>query len=168
MSKTMVAIVSLRFPPPHEEGFAADAVDEGEAALEQDGSVKSDDGVDAGHGIAEEDDAGQQEGSDVFAPEQRPRLLFLRAGLSLGLGHLLHLADFDIGLFGGRERRSAVRAALNRPLRKSQRGDSVTKKLPTTKRIPGGMETQKICRHAWSLKAKRTAAFEARATSSTR
>ena len=43
----------------------------GQAALQEDSGVESDDEVDAGGGVAGEDDAGEQEGDDVFAPKQR-------------------------------------------------------------------------------------------------
>src|ERR1700712_2204178 len=56
-----------------------------------------------------------------------------------------------------RERSKARRAASFLPRGKTKREDSATKKLPTTKRRPGGRETQKMRRQAWSLKAKRVA-----------
>src|SRR5438067_11480855 len=71
-------------------------------------------------------------------------------------------------LSGVRDRSSAARAASGRPWRNSQRGDSDTMKLPSTNRIPGGSETQKIRRHAWSLKAKPVAALVDAVTSATR
>src|SRR5205823_7146788 len=69
---------------------------------------------------------------------------------------------------GVRERSSAARAASGRPWRNSQRGDSDTMKLPSTNRIPGGSEAQKIRRHAWSSKAKTVAALVDAVTSATR
>ena len=40
------------------------------------------------------------------------------------------------------------RACSLRPRRKSHRGDSATNKLPTRNRMPGGIDIQKIRRHA--------------------
>ena len=43
----------------------------GQAALEKDVGVESDDRIDAGGGVAGEDDAREQEGDNVFAAEER-------------------------------------------------------------------------------------------------
>ncbi len=51
-------------------------------------------------------------------------------------------------LFVGRERSSAAYALSFLPRRKSHRGDSLTMRLPMTKRSPGGSETQKMLRQA--------------------
>src|SRR3569833_253142 len=51
-----------------------------------------------------------------------------------------------------RERSNAARAASLLPRRNNQRGDSDTRKLPITKRMPGGRETQNMERQALSLK----------------
>src|SRR5271166_6149864 len=67
-----------------------------------------------------------------------------------------------------RERRSAFNAASFLPRWNNHRGDSATRKLPTTNRIPGGKDTQKILRHAASLYANSFAASPSFATSSTR
>src|SRR5208282_1682387 len=67
-----------------------------------------------------------------------------------------------------RERSNALNADSFFPLRKSQRGDSPTKKLPITKRIPGGSDTQKMPRHAVFLNANNREASPSCATLSTR
>src|SRR5580692_2207666 len=67
-----------------------------------------------------------------------------------------------------RERSRAAYAASFCPRRNSQRGDSDTTRLPSTNKIPGGSETQKILRHAVSLKAKSLAGSPRLATSWTR
>ena len=43
----------------------------GQPALEKDIGVESDDRIDAGGGVAGEDDAREQEGDDVFAAQKR-------------------------------------------------------------------------------------------------
>jgi hypothetical protein len=67
-----------------------------------------------------------------------------------------------------RDRRSAARASAILPFLWSHRGDSVTMKLPMTNTIPGGSDTQKMLRHAVSLKAMRRAGSPSLATSATR
>src|SRR5882672_2846006 len=69
---------------------------------------------------------------------------------------------------GLRERSRDARAASLLPRRNSHRGDSATKKLPTTNNRPGGNETQKMLRQAVSLKARSWAVSPSLATSSTR
>src|SRR5271170_4076790 len=66
-----------------------------------------------------------------------------------------------------RERRRAAYAASRFPRRNSQRGDSDTIRLPITKRIPGGSETQKMLRQAVSLKANSFAGSPSFVTAST-
>ena len=52
----------------------------------------------------------------------------------LASGRLLHLAELERGLFGGARAQQGVQGlAALRPRRKSQRGDSATKKPPSQK-----------------------------------
>src|SRR5438876_1073699 len=53
-----------------------------------------------------------------------------------------------------RDRSRASRAASFFPRLKSQRGDSDTNTLPTTNRRPGGIDIQKMRRHALSFTRK--------------
>ena len=80
----------------------------GEAALDEDVGVESDDGVDAGGGVAGEDDAGEQKGNDVFAAEERVAD-FLAGGGGAGLGGDFHFMQLDGCLFrrAGAEERGA-------------------------------------------------------------
>ena len=69
---------------------------------------------------------------------------------------------------GVRDRSSARRAASFWPRRNNHRGDSATIRLPMTKRMPGGNETQKMLRQAASLKARILSASASFDTCSTR
>ena len=120
----------------------------GEAALQENVGVVADDRVDAGGRVAEEDDAGEQKGNDVFAAQQGalpflPATAFLRRGRLLPSPATRPRPGLWSGSAGGRRGRSSFL-----PRRKSQRGDSETKRLPRTKRMPGGSETQNMRRQA--------------------
>ena len=67
-----------------------------------------------------------------------------------------------------RERSKETRAASFLPRRKSQRGDSATRKLPMTNGMPGGSDTQKMLRQAVSWNANSRAASPSLATAATR
>src|SRR6516164_6937310 len=83
--------------------------------------------------------------SFMFAPAE---LFAFSADESSSISRSSHCACSAL-----RERKSAFNAASFLPPRNSHRGDSATKKLPITNKMPGGSETQKMLRHAESLNA---------------
>ena len=70
-STSCMPTMVMRKLRPVKSDVAPVGEDVGEAALQEDVGVEADDGVDAGGGVAGEDDAGKQEGEDVLAAEER-------------------------------------------------------------------------------------------------
>ena len=143
----------------------------GKAALQENVGVISNDGVDASGLYCRRESRRPETNGITYFRRRRDSLTLVPVedwGFS-GSSGLFHLREFDIPPVWWCENGAAL--CRRRPAFRGETasaGIPATMKLPITNKMPGGSETQKILRHAVSLKAKSFIGSPSFATSSTR